>query len=174
MIRGLFLALMICSATLCAQTAAAPVNDPWKPFQFLIGSWEAKTQGGAAKAEAAGSYIFQPELKGHVLARHSSTASCKAPDAFDCEHGDLLYIYVDGPGQPYKAIYFDDEGHVLHYLVTLPTATSVMFLTDGSTPGPQFRLSYELKDGTMFGKFQGKMPGQADFQSYLEWSGKKK
>jgi hypothetical protein len=28
-----------------------------------------------------------------------------------------------------------------------------------------------LKDGVMSGKFQMRMPGQADFKSYLEWTG---
>ena len=75
------------------------------------------------------------------------------------------------PGQPLKAIYFDNEGHVIHYDVSTPTATTVMFLSDPATPGPQFRLVYEKKDSVMFGKFQMHMPGQTDWKSYLEWSG---
>jgi hypothetical protein len=171
--------IFLSTAALSAQNAPHPAappasDDGWKTLQFLIGAWDATANGGAANAQVTGSYIFRPELKGHVLTRQSSSASCKAPDAFDCDHSDLLYIYSDAPGQPYKAIYFDNEGHVLHYAITTPTPTSVVFLTDASQPGPQFRLSYELKDGTMYGKFQGKMPGHADFQSYLEWSGKKR
>ncbi len=93
------------------------------------------------------------------MARHSSGAG---------EHGDLLYVYQDAPGGTYKAIYFDNEGHVIHYEVSMPSATSVVFLSD------QFRLSYELKGSTMIGKFQARAPGQAAFTSYLEWSGGKK
>jgi hypothetical protein len=159
--------LLICASGLFAQ------NTPsWKPLEFLIGTWTAKTQGGAAGAEGSGVYSFQLELKGNVLARHATTAGCKGPTDFNCDHGDLLYIYREG--QAYKAIYFDNEGHVIHYDLSTPAPTAVVFLSSPSQPGPQFRLSYELKNKVMFGKFQMRMPGQTEFKSYLEWSGEKK
>jgi hypothetical protein len=72
-----------------------------------------------------------------------------------------------------QAIYFDNEGHVIHYDVSTPKPGSVVFLSDPAQPGPQYRLSYELLDGVMTGKFELKMPGQTEFMSYLEWSGKR-
>jgi hypothetical protein len=83
-------------------------------------------------------------------------------------------VFQNAPGQPLKAIYFDNEGHVIHYDVSTPTPAKVVFLSDTSTPGPQFRLTYELKDSVMSGKFQMQMPGQSEWKSYLEWSGPKK
>ena len=77
------------------------------------------------------------------------------------------------PGEPLKAIYFDNEGHVIHYNVSAPDATTAQFLSESSQRGPQFRLIYELKGSTMSGKFEMRMPGNADWKSYLEWSGKK-
>jgi len=136
-----------------------------------MGNWEAKAAG---KTGATGSYSFAPDLKGHILVRTSHTTACKSAAGIDCEHTDMLYIYRDPPADAMRAIYFDNEGHVLHYDVTTPTQTSVVFLTDPAQPGPQFRLTYELKDGVMSGKFQAKPPGAADFVSYLEWSGGKK
>jgi hypothetical protein len=32
--------------------------------------------------------------------------------------GDLLYVYPDAIAKSYKAIYFDNEGHVIHYEVS--------------------------------------------------------
>jgi hypothetical protein len=148
-------------------------SSPWKPFEFLIGTWEAKTTGGSASASGSGRYTFQTEMKDHILARHSTNSGCKGPADFDCLHGDLLYIYQDAPGQPYKAIYFDNEGHVIHYDVSNSTPAAVVFLSDQSEPGPRYRLSYELKGATMYGKFEMRLPGAAEFKSYLEWSGKK-
>lgn len=176
MIKQLLPVAFLCATGLCAQNAPTtkPAADPWKPLQFLMGTWEAKTQGGSAGAAGSGTYTFQLELDNHVLARHSTYAGCKGPADFDCKHGDLLYVYQDAPGQPYKAIYFDNEGHVIHYDVSTPAETAAIFLSDPSEPGPQFRLVYELKDLTMYGKFQLRMPGQAEFKSYLEWSGLKK
>ena len=155
-----------------AQSPSPAVHDPWQPLAFLIGTWEAKTGGGAAAAKVIGTYSFAPELNNHILARHSGNASCKAPADFDCEHTDLLYLYPEG--KTVEAIYFDNEGHVIHYDVTTPTPTSVVFLSAPAIPGPQFRLLYERKDSILSGKFQMRMTGQSEFNSYLEWSGNKK
>jgi hypothetical protein len=154
-------------ASLSAQTDSSPL----KPLAFLEGTWEAKTQQGTAGATAAGTYTFLKELGGHILARHSATADCKGPASFDCDHNDLLYVYQDGPAL--KAIYFDSEGHVIHYNV-ISAPNNAVFLSDPSIPGPQFRLVYDRKDAVMSGKFQMRMPGQTEWKSYLEWSGAKR
>jgi hypothetical protein len=169
MMKNFIAAVLFFVGGLPAQNPSAP----WKPFEFLIGTWEAKTIGGSAGAASAGTYTFQTELKDHVLARHSSNSGCKGPADFDCLHGDLLYVYQDAPGQSYKAIYFDNEGHVIHYEVSIPAPATVVFLSDRAQAGPQYRLSYELKGATMYGKFQMRVPGATEFKSYLEWTGKK-
>lgn len=172
----LILAAILSGGGLYAQNAPAAQSstDPWKPLRFLIGTWEAKTQGGSAAAAASGTYTFQLELRDHVLARRAGTGERKGPDDFNCDHRDLLYVYPEAPGQPYKAIYFDNEGHVIHYEVTTPAPGTAIFLPDPSRGGPRFRLVYELKGSVMSGKFQMQMPGQAEFRSYLEWSGARK
>lgn len=166
-------ALLITTGALRAQTQAKP--DPFAKLTFLQGTWDAKAAGQGTAA--VGTYTFRLELKEHVLARHSTSAeACKGPATFDCEHGDLLYVYADGPGL--KAIYLDNEGHVIHYDVSAPEPGTAMFLSEaaqaGSPMGPQFRLVYVLKDGVMSGKFQMRMPGGTEWRSYLEWSGGKK
>jgi hypothetical protein len=169
---GLFLLLAV---PILAQNPAAPshAEDTFKSLRFLEGSWTATAQGNGGAA-ASGSYSFKLELGEHVLARHSHTdAACKGPATFDCEHGDLLYVFADAPGQPLKAIYFDNEGHVIHYDVSTPTPTTAMFVSEASQPGPRFRLVYELKGAVMSGRFQMQMPGATEWNSYLEWSGSK-
>jgi hypothetical protein len=108
------------------------------------------------------------------LARHSRSGACNAPDDFDCQHSDLLYLYPNPNGGALQAIFFDNEGHVIHYDVSTPAPNSVVFISDPVQPGPQYRLSYELVAGVLSGKFELKMPGQLDFVSYLEWGGKKR
>ena len=158
-----------------AQDAPKPEINPFQQLSFLLGTWEAHVTGNGT-VTASGSYAFRAELNGHVLARHSMSAAdkCKGPADFNCEHSDLLYIYSDASGQPLRAIYFDNEGHVIHYNVAAPTANTAEFLSDPGQPGPQFRLVYELRGAIMFGKFQMRMPGQQDWRSYLEWNGSKK
>jgi hypothetical protein len=159
---------------LTAQNTASADKDRWRAVGFLEGTWDAGTKGGTAGANVSGTYVFKRELGGHILARHTSSAGCKGPEDFNCEHGDLLYIYQDTPGQPLKAIYFDNEGHVIHYSVSTPALNSAVFISDASAPGPRYRLVYELKGGAMFGKFQMQMPGKTEWMSYLEWSGGKR
>ncbi len=115
--------------------------------------------------------MFRRELNGHVLARHARQASCHATADFDCEHGDLLYIFADGPGQPLKALYLDNEGHVIHYSVSSPDPTTAVLLSDGNGGGPKFRLMYSLKAGTMTGSFAMQPPGSNTWQPYLTWAG---
>ena len=104
------------------QTGPASAPDPFKGLGFLEQTWEANTNGSAG-VKASGTYTFRRELGGHVLVRHSSKdPGCKGPAAFDCEHGDVLYVFQEAPGQLLKAIYFDNEGHVIHYDVTTPDA----------------------------------------------------
>jgi hypothetical protein len=153
---------------------AAPA-DPWKALAFLEGTWDAHTQGGSAQAQGSGTYSFESELKHHVLVRRSGDSTgCIGPKGFDCEHSDVLYVYQDAKDQPLKAIYFDSEGHVIHYTVTTPDSTTAIFISEASPSGPQFQLVYQLKDWVMSGKFQMRMPGQTAWKSYLEWSGAKR
>ena len=163
--------LLLCLATsLFSQAPAASQPDPFKSLAFLEGAWTAHGKGSTAAAVDA-TYSFRLELDKHILARHSRTSDCKAQAGFNCEHGDLLYVYEDAPGKPLKAIYFDNEGHVIHYGVTTPAATTAVFLSEASQTGPQFRLTYELTGTVMSGKFQMHLPGQAEWRSYLEWTG---
>jgi hypothetical protein len=174
--RGLLTAAALFALNLAPSNRAISMpTDPWQALSFLEGTWDAHTQGGSAKAQSSGTYTFKPELKHHVLVRRSrDAATCKGPTRFDCEHSDVLYVYQEARDQPLKAIYFDNEGHVIHYDVSTPDLGSAVFISDGSPSGPQFRLVYELKDAVMSGKFQMRMPGQAEWKSYLEWSGAKK
>ncbi len=172
--KRLYFACVILSCIpLIAQTKPNNNQDPFESLRFLEGTWNANVQNNAA-VTGSGRYTFQRELNGHILARHATNdPNCKAPATFDCSHGDLLYVFQDAPGASLEAIYFDNEGHVIHYDVSTPSPDRVVFL---STPaaGPQFQLSYELKSGVMSGRFQMRMPGQSDWHTYLEWSGERR
>ena len=167
---------LLLTLPLLAQSTPQVSADPWQALSFLQGTWSASTTtAGSSGGNVTGTYTFRLELGNHIFARHTtSIEGCKCPATFDCDHGDLLYVYQDASGQPLKAIYFDNEGHVIHYDVSTPNATTAIFLSDASNPGPQFRLMYELKDAVMRGKFQMRTPGQNDWKSYLKWTGPKK
>jgi hypothetical protein len=163
--------LMLC-LPFAANAAPAPAHNPFESLSFLEGTWGATVQNSAT-VSSTGRYTFVRELDGHVMARHGTLdPNCKAPTTFDCAHGDLLYVFQEAPGSELKAIYFDNEGHVIRYDISTPSPTSAVFLSPAGQ-GPQFRLSYDLKSGVMTGKFQIHIPGQSDWRTYLEWSGKR-
>jgi hypothetical protein len=174
MIKALTAAILYCQ--LIAAQAAPPASSDkqWQALGFLEGTWEAKTRRAASGADASGTYTFGKELGGHVLVRYANTAKCAGPTDFNCDHKDLLYVYQERAAQPLKAIYFDSEGHVIHYRVSVPAPGSAVFLSDPDTPGPQFRLVYELKGAVMEGRFQMRLPASTEWTSYLEWSGTRK
>jgi hypothetical protein len=172
--RRAILAAVLFAGCLRGQNETQLPVRSFDDLKFLEGTWEAKTQGGGAGASSSGTYAFRKELGGHILARHSSADGCKGPSDFDCDHNDLLYVFQDAPGQPLKAIYFDNEGHAIHYDVLAASAAEAVFLSDPSVPGPRFRLVYALREGVMSGRFQMQLPGQAEWKSYLEWSGRRK
>jgi hypothetical protein len=163
--------LFACPASISAQTSPQDPN-PWKELNFLKGTWEAKTAAGAT-AKITGTYTFQMELKGHVLARHATVSDCTGPETFDCQHGDLFYVYQDSTENGLKAIYFDNEGHVIKYAVSTTEPSTVTFMSEPQ-PGPRFRLVYHLDGAVMYGRFQIQMPAQDTWTSYLEWSGSKR
>jgi hypothetical protein len=167
--------LVLLAWPLAAQSVPSTGGDPLQGVAFLKGTWLASTTAaGSSGGNVTGTYTFRPELADHILARHTTNVdTCKGPSSFDCDHGDLLYIYQDGPGQSLKAIYFDNEGRVIHYNVSTPSATTAIFVSDSSQTGPQFRLMYELTGVTLSGKFQMRLPGQSEWKSYLEWRGEK-
>ncbi len=161
------------------QAAKTPQGPPdvatrWQTLRFLIGTWDARTAGTSGQdVKDYGTYSFRPELDGTVLARHSSQDKCKGPADFDCDHHDLLYIFRDSPTAPIHAIYFDNEGHVIHYAVTTPAPDVAIF--DSTDPtGPRFRLSYQLSGIVLLGKFEMAAPGQTAYRTYLEWEGPRK
>jgi hypothetical protein len=82
-------------------------------------------------------------------------------------------IYPADSGQGFQAIYFDNEGHVIHYDVSTPDPGAAVFLSPLSH-GPQFLSTDKLKRDVMTGRFQMQMPGRSDWHTYLEWSGSHK
>jgi hypothetical protein len=167
------LPLLLAALPIAAQSTASSLTEVLNTLAFLKGTWEAKATGGQG-VSVAGTYTFKTELGNHILARHTSDTVCKGPASFDCDHKDLFYVYNDSPGQALKAIYFDNEGHVVHYNVSIPDAKTAVFLSDGGQPGPQYRLIYQLTGTVMSGKFQMRMSGETEWKTYLQWTGSKR
>ena len=148
----------------CAQT-----GNSWSKLEFLLGNWtgaagEKDTQNGSGQ----GAFSFQPELGRKIIVRRNNATYDSG-----ASHDDLMIIYMDPPDSPPRAIYFDSEGHVIRYNVAFPSANRVVFESDGSQPGPRYRLMYWMEGASLNGTFEiGMSPGA--YKNYLSWTSKKK
>jgi hypothetical protein len=157
-----------------AQTKAPLPAAPWAKLNFLVGEWQGI--GSGAPGEAVGGTIFDFSLGKKILVRNNwATYPPKPGESAGLSHEDLLIIYPGPDGAGLRAIYFDNEGHVISYGVTFPAKpNAATFETDAGQPGPRFRMTYELgADGVLENVFWIAPPG-GEFKVYIRGSLKKK
>jgi hypothetical protein len=160
-------AAILTAACLSASAQApAPAAPPWAPLQFLVGTWEGV--GSGAPGEGRGGCTFAFELDKNILVRRNwAEYAPKAGETKGVSHQDLMIVYAEPGDTRLKAIYFDMESHVIHYVLQ-PAAgpDQAVFETEPGTKGPRFRLSYMLEgDGRVLNVFSMAAPGQ-DFKEY--------
>jgi hypothetical protein len=117
---------------LAATCAGAQTADPFKAIQFLTGDWAG--EGAGSPGESAGACSFALDLQGKVLIRKSYAVSAQG------RHDDLMVVYFDESSKNLKAIYFDNEGHIIHYTVESGPDSAVF-------RNEQYRLTYRKSGG---------------------------
>jgi len=150
-------------------------SDPWADYRFLLGDWVGEGEGEPGKATAQ--FAFATELDGKVLVRKHRAEIPAAGGRPAAKHEDLLIVYRGTDGKRTKAIYFDNEDHVIQYTVTpSDDKKSLVFLSDPDPSAPRFRLTYTKdKDESLKIKFEFAPPGKPDeFKTYVEGSARKK
>jgi hypothetical protein len=161
--RSPFLALAILSS-LGAQAPLPAAADPFAPVTFLVGEW--KGEGDGRPGPSTGSATFKFEVGGKVLVRRNQADSASAGGLPAFHHEDLMTVFAEG-GQ-LKALYLDNEDHVIRYLVAMvPGGVS---FTSEPGPGPRFRLTYlRQTEALVFVRFEFAPPGKPDaFSTYIE------
>jgi hypothetical protein len=153
-----------------------------EPLNFLLGTWSAKaTENATANAKVIGLYTFHKDLDGHAIQRSSTADTCSGPTSDDCNHHDVLTIFPDANALPSEhkamvfALYLDNEGHAIYYMVNSPEPNTAVFQSQGPPTVPVFRLTYHLDtsgtEPTMSGKFEVAAPGTEQFHVYQQWTG---
>lgn len=166
---NLILTVVLSVLPLQGQDVSDKSGDPtWKKLEFLLGSWtgtagEKDTPLGAGQ----GGFSYRLELNKKIIVRHNQAAYTSG-----AQHDDLMVIYLDAPNDTPRAIYFDTEGHVIRYHLTFPGPNRVIFESDGTQPGPRYRLSHWLNGRALDGRFEVAPPG-AGYKTYLSWTSKK-
>jgi hypothetical protein len=133
----------------------------WDPLQFLIGCWSSPVSGQPGQG-MSGSSTFAYDLDKNVMVRRSRAEFAPAPgEAQGLVHEDLLVIYQQPGEAPFRAIYFDNEGHTIHYSLAFPAGQpGVVFESEASRTSPQARLVYEkVGEDTLVSEFFVAAPG---------------
>jgi len=143
-------------------------DSDWKKLDFLLGNWigaaDAKdTPHGAGQ----GAFSFDPGLDNKIITRRNH-----AEYTSGTRHDDLMIVYRDTPNDSPRAIYFDTEGHIIHYKLAFPSPNTAVFESEPAQPGPRYRLTYWLELGVLNGKFEV-APPDSDYKTYLRWTSKK-
>lgn len=153
---------------LSCVAAQAQTASRLEPLRFLLGEW----QGVGDQAGATGGFTFSATVQDRVIVRtnYSNTPATAGSPA--SRHDDLMVIYVEGDAV--KADYFDNEGHVIRYLVQ-PRPGGVVFVSEIRAGEPRYRLTYiRADDATITGGFEVAPPGRPDeFAAYLSWRARK-
>lgn len=171
-LKAVLIALLLISSSLQAQQA--PAANPWKDFDFVLGEWT--WSGGGNPGQGKGTSSFEPALNGTVLLRkvHLDYPASEKRAAFS--HDDLLYVYHDPGDKSLRAIFFDNENHVIRYAVTpAQDGNSIQFLSDAAPSGTRTRMTYtRIGPDSVTEKFEIAPPGKPDqFATYVEFVAKK-
>ena len=135
-----------------------------------MGNWEG--EGSGQPGQGGGTFSFKPDLDQKILIRKSHSEYPATANKPQIIHDDLMVVYLDNSGNPWKAIYFDNEGHTINYSITY--AEKSIALTSDKTPNtPVFRLTYSLlDDATVNTKFEMSRDGEK-FMTYIEGKSKR-
>ncbi len=154
--------LLIAGTTLLAARDAA-----WQPFEYLVGEWEG--EGTGAPGEGTGGSTFRFDLDGRVLTRTNWANYPAAEGRPASTHRDQMVIWHESGAAPFRAIYFDNEGHVIHYTVRTSADGAIEFLSDAASGAPQYRMTYRRAGpDNLTLKFEiapAEKPG--DFRTYI-------
>jgi hypothetical protein len=164
------MSLAVAGAALAQVSRPTPgvPTDPWVGWRFLVGDWVG--EGGGGPGEGSGSFSFRFELDGKVLVRRNHSEYTAASGRQPTVHDDLMVIYPDAGRGGFAAAYFDNEGHVIHYVAALPAdGTGITFLSEAAPSTPGFRLIYTKLPSDAVGiTFEIAPPGgPGAFKTYL-------
>jgi hypothetical protein len=152
-------------------TACFGQSSPsWDKWNFLIGEW--RGEGGGQPGQGGGTFTFSFDLDHQIAVRKSHSEYPASGDKPAILHDDLMIVYPESPGSPMKAIYFDNEGHVINYSVTF-SGPDIILTSDKMENMPLFRLTYtSLDNETVDTNFEISRDGE-HFMTYVRGKSKK-
>jgi outer membrane lipoprotein-sorting protein len=162
----LLAAVLLSLVTFCQ----AQQNQKWEKWGWLLGAW--KGEGSGKPGQGYGSFAFSFDLNNQVIVRRNHTEFPDVQGKPVTAHDDLMIVYYDPAGGAAKAIYFDNEGHVINYTVSF-IDKSIVLTSEKTGNTPAFRLTYTpLEKGDVDIVFDMSQDGTT-FVTYLEGKSKR-
>jgi hypothetical protein len=167
--RLLGLLFLVAAAAVAGSVSRSADTPGLAALKFLEGKWVGE---GSSEAGPGGGYAtFEEDLQGKVIVRRNHAEYPASHDRAAYQHDDLMVIYVDPSAKGTRAFYTDNEGHVIHYTVSVSAdGNTVTFLADREPGAAQYRLTYVRRDqNRMTILLEGRGASQdAQFQKIVE------
>jgi hypothetical protein len=143
-------------------------------LKFLLGEWVG--EGSGKPGEGTGGFTFSMDLQNHVMIRKNYADYPAIYNKAAYRHEDLMVIY-QLPGDTLRAIFFDNEKHVINYDVNPgKNQKAVIFVSPATGKGWRYRLTLaEIDDKNLSIKFE--MAPSIDpekFSTYIDAKAHKK
>jgi hypothetical protein len=155
-----------------AQSADAAGSGAWNAMNSLAGEWVG--EGGGQPGQASrGGFSFAPDLQGVILVRKNFAEYPASQGRPAFRHDDLTIVYRAARGGAPRATYYDNEGHVIEYAVSVSLDGSrIEWLSAPQSGQPRFRLTYILTSpDTLKLRFEIAPPDRPErFSLYVEAS----
>lgn len=157
--------ILLLTLVLVITTCFAQSTPKWEKWNDLIGNWTG--EGNGKPGQGSGSVNFSFDLEQKILVRKNHTEFPATATTPKVVHEDLMIVYPDFSGQPANAIYFDNEGHTINYVIAY-TANSIILTSLQIKDMPVFRLTYTwLEPGLVNTRFEMSQDGK-NFITYVE------
>ncbi len=115
----------------------------WDDWQYYLGEWIG--EGTGEPGEGVGGFRFDFDLQGQILIRRNFAEYPPSAEKAAYRHDDLMIIYRETEGT-FRAMYWDNEGHVIHYTVEFSKDKNTLtFIGDVQPSAPRFRFTYQKR-----------------------------
>jgi hypothetical protein len=144
--------ILLVAVTVFLNTSFSQQNSKLDKWNWLIGEW--KDNGSRQPAQASNTFTFTFDLDRKIIVRRTNSSQPDITGKYNFIHQDLMIIYPDQTGKPDKAIYFDNEGHIINYKISFE-GKSIVFKNYDIGTSPVYRLTYTRIDNeTISRKFE--------------------